>query len=116
MEKKDNTPRANKLNREDDQNQKNDIPYDPNITKDDKQALQERGQNMSPTDDQFLADRERPVDFSAEDLDIPGRNQADTSHRGTDIPDEQNFQYDRSGMKKKRSNDGEIPDRDTQNR
>lgn len=114
MDKKDNMPKANKPLRENDNNEKNDLPYDPNITKEDKQALQERGHNMSPTDDQFLADRDRPADFAAKDLDIPGRNQADTSHRGTDIPDEQNFQYDRSGMKKKRSNEDDIPDRDTE--
>lgn len=114
MEKKENKPKASKTLRENDDNERNDLPYDPNINKDDRQALQERGHNMSPTDDQFLADRENEVDFAAEDLDIPGRNDADTTHRGTDIPDEQNFQYDKSGVKKKRSNDNDILDEDTE--
>ena len=107
MEKKD-LPKQNKPVREN--LNKNELPYDPNITREDKQALQERGLNMNPTDDKFLADRDRPVDFTAEELDIPGRNEVDTPHRGTNIPDEENFQYDESGVKKKAFNEDTIPD------
>jgi hypothetical protein len=116
MEKSDNKPKANKPLRETDNMEKSDLPYDPNINKDDKQALQERGHSMSPTDDQFLADREESVDFAAEDLDIPGRNIADTTQRGTDLPDEENFQYDKSGVKKKFRRDlDNLPDEDSDN-
>lgn len=114
MKKKENSSKANKPLRDSDRIEKNDLPYDPNINRDDKQALQERGLNMSPADDEFLADRERPVDFAADDLDIPGRNEADTTHRGTDIPDEENFQYDQSGVRKKRSGLDNIPDEDAE--
>lgn len=110
MSKDTNKPKANKTLREEDHIEKNDLHYDPNINSDDKQALQDRGHNMNPTDDKYVEDRERPVDFAADDLDIPGRNLADTTHEGTDIPDEENFQYDQSGVKKKRSGVEEIPD------
>ncbi len=112
MNKKENLPKANKPKRDEDHIEQNDLPYDPNINEDDKQALQERGHNMNPSDDRFLAERDRPVDFTAEDLDIPGRNQADNTHEGTDIPDEENFQYDERGVKKNRSDLDDIPDPD----
>ncbi len=117
MEKKSNKPKANKPIREDDHINKSDLPYDPNINKDDKQALQKRGLNMSPNDDKFLSETERPVDFAAEDLDIPGRNEADTTHDGPDIPDEENYQFNEKGVKKKRGphNEEEIPDDDNKN-
>lgn len=110
MEKKENRSKANKPIREDDHIEQNDLPYDPNINEDDKQALQERGLNMSPNDDKFLAERDRPVDFAADDLDIPGRNEADTSHEGTDQPDEENFQFNERGVPKRRNNEEDIPD------
>ena len=112
MKKEMDNSKANKPLRERDQIKNNDLPYDPDINSDDKQALQEKGLNMNPTDDQFLAERKRPVDLAAKDLDIPGRDEADTTHRGTDIPDEENFQYDQSGVKKKRSGLEDIPDED----
>lgn len=114
MERKENKPIANKPIREDDHIEQNDLPYDPNINKDDKQALQERGLDINLNDDRFLAERDRPVDFAADDLDIPGRNEADTTHEGTDIPDEENFQYDQSGLKKERSGLEDIPDEDAE--
>ena len=114
MEKKENRSKANKPIREDDHIEQNDLPYDPNINKDDKQALQERGLDINLNDDRFLAERERPVDFAADDLDIPGRNEADTTHDGADIPDEENFQYDQRGARIKRSGLEDIPDEDAE--
>lgn len=100
MEKKGLSEQNNSLGKN---KETNKLPYDPDINKEDKQALQERGHNMNPTDDKILENRKKPVDFTADQLDIPGRNEADTSQRGTDIPDEENFQYDKSGEKKKPS-------------
>lgn len=121
MSKKENKPKANKPVREDDHIEKKDLPYDPNINEEDRQALQEKGLSMAPDEDRdkFLADRDRPVDFAAEDLDIPGRNERDTTHNGKDIPDEDNFQYNERGTRpdpdKKRDHpnpDREIPKKD----
>lgn len=109
MNRKDNNPKSNKPLREDDHIEKNDLPYDPNITKDDLRALDERGNTRTSNEERFLAERERPVDFTNEDMDIPGSDEADTTHSGTDLPDEENFQYDESG-KKKPFNEDQIPD------
>ncbi|CAN5402160.1 hypothetical protein BH23BAC2_BH23BAC2_07620 [soil metagenome] len=109
--KNEERPKANKPLRKEDNLKENDLPYDPDINEDDKQALQERGINMNPRDKKFLAERDRPLDFAAKDLDIPGRDERNTTHEGTDIPDEQNFQYDESGIKKKRKLE-DIPDPD----
>lgn len=112
MSKKGNTPKANKPIRDDDHIETNDLPYDPNINQDDLQALDERSINRSPNEERFLAERDRPVDFTTGDLDIPGRELADTTHKGTDIPDEENFQYDERGVENEQSNDDDIPDPD----
>jgi len=113
MDKKENKPKANKPIREDDQIETNDLPYDPNITKDDLQALDERSINRSPSEERFLAERDRPVDLTAEDLDIPGTDLADTTHEGTDIPDEENFQYDERGVENTGLDENDLPDPDS---
>ncbi len=111
MNKRENEPKANKPTREKDNIKKNDLPYDPEINEDDRQILQEKGHSMAPNEDRdkFLADRERPVDFAADDLDIPGRNESDTTHDGTDLPDEENFQYNQRGKRPDEAKKGEHP-------
>ena len=49
--------------------------YNSEITAEDKQALNEKGRSMNKGQDKDL-DREQPVDFTADNMDIPGRNQS----------------------------------------
>lgn len=114
MDKRDkNSPKANKPIREDDHIENTDLPYDPNINSEDLQALHDENLSMDQGQDKFLADRDRPADFTADELDIPGADDADTTHRGTDNPDEENYQFDNRGAPKKRSKEEEIPDPDS---
>lgn len=103
MESKKNKGQKEKLKKEE------KLPYDPNINKDDEQALHDKNLSMNQNQDKPLADREN-VDFTAEELDIPGRNDTDTSDEGTDLPDEENFQFNERGKKPKKNNNEERPD------
>lgn len=114
MSEKENKPLANKPKREDDHIEKNDLPYDPNINKDDLQALHEKGLSMDQGQDKSLSERERPVDFTAKDLDIPGRDERDTSHEGTGIPDEENYQFNQRGVRTDEEKDADHPNPDRQ--
>ncbi|TRO66508.1 hypothetical protein [Christiangramia sabulilitoris] len=71
--------------------------YNPEVTKEDKQALNEKGRSMNKGQDRAL-DREREVDFTASELDIPGSNDARPTKEG-EIPDEQNLQYNDRGSR-----------------
>lgn len=94
---------------------KNDLPYNPDITPEDKQALNDEGLSMNEDRDRFLAERKRPVDFTADDLDIPGRELRDTSD-GKEIPDEENQQYNMRGARtdeeKQRESENDLIDED----
>lgn len=112
MSDKKNQPKANKPIREDDHIEKNDLPYDPNINSDDMQALHDKGLSMDQGQDKPLAERKRPVDFTGKDLDIPGRNEADTTHDGADIPDEENYQFNERGARTDAEKNRDHPDPD----
>ncbi|MEO6348621.1 MAG: hypothetical protein ABIO60_12010 [Aquaticitalea sp.] len=49
--------------------------YNPEITKEDREELGEKTENLRSDggDDEQLKHRQRPVDFEVKDLDIPGR-------------------------------------------
>lgn len=87
-----------------------DLPYNPEVTKEDKQALNEKGRSMNKGQDQAL-DRERPVDFTAKEMDVPESNQNKTSEEGN-IPDEQNWQYNKKGARPERKKAQDHPDSD----
>lgn len=88
------------------------LPYDPNINSDDKQALHDKNLSMNQNQDKPLAEREN-VDFSGEELDIPGSDESDTSNEGTDIPDEENFQFNERGKRPNKDKNEEHPDPDS---
>lgn len=77
-----------------------DLPYNPEVTKEDKQALNQKGRSMNKGQDKDL-DREKPVDFTAHKMDVPASNQNKPSKEG-EIPDEQNWQYNKKGSPKAR--------------
>ncbi len=109
MKKKEQKSK-DKLRNEEEKN-KEKLPYNPDITDEDKQALNEKGHSMNMGQDKALADREREVDFTAKDLDIPGRQERDTS-TGKEIPDEDNYQFNQRGSRPKEQKKSEHPNPD----
>lgn len=91
------------------------LPYDPSITEEDKQALQDRNLSMDQHQDKALSDRNRPVDFTAKDLDIPGSDDRDTSHKSSELPDEENFQFNRRGEQPDEAGTESHPEREGNN-
>lgn len=84
--------------------QRKNKKYNSNITSEDKQALN-KGQDKE-------LDREKPVDFTAENLDIPGSNQ--TAINDSDkLVDEENYQFNKKGTPRKKQDLNDIPDPDT---
>lgn len=73
--------------------------YNSNVTKDDLQALGKKGLNMDTGDDSLLQDRKERIDFSGEDLDVPGRHEANlTPNSG--LKDEENSLFGQGGDRK----------------
>ncbi len=108
--KKEEQRSTDKLRDEKDQNKK-DLPYNPEITEEDKQALNEKGHSMNMGQDKDLANREREVDFTGKDLDIPGREERNIS-KGTGIPDEDNYQFNQRGSRPEEKKKSEHPNPD----
>lgn len=90
------------------------LPYDPNINRDDEQALHDKNLSMNQNQDKPLSDREN-VDFTGEDLDIPGRDDSNTSDQETNLPDEGNLQFNERGKRPKKDKNPEHPDPDSFN-
>ena len=73
---------------------KTDKTYNSDITEQDKEKLGELAReirNDRQGDDSQLENRERPIDFTGKDLDVPGRERA-TPNKGT-FKDEENELY-----------------------
>ncbi|MBZ9729020.1 hypothetical protein LB467_04920 [Salegentibacter sp. JZCK2] len=85
--------------------------YNPDITSEDKQALNEKGRSMDKGQDKEL-DRDVPVDFTADNLDIPGRNQNKKNDR-EELVDEENYQFNQKGISKQKKDLDDLPDPDT---
>ncbi|QLG44951.1 hypothetical protein [Costertonia aggregata] len=67
-------------------------PYDPEINEQDLQALGKKGLSINQKDDRLLQKRDKKIDFSGKDLDVPGRNTINlTSSQG--VKDEENKLY-----------------------
>ncbi len=76
-----------------------ELTYNPEITKQDKDLLNHDNANLHSDNnaDQQLIDRKEKVDFTGDDLDIPGRTAA---QKGNDIPvlnDEENKLHSQGG-------------------
>lgn len=74
-----------------------DLPYNPEVTKEDKQALNEKGRSMNKGQDKDL-DRNKKVDFTAEEMDVPASNDAKPGKR-SELVDEENMQYNEKGSR-----------------
>ncbi|WP_282115786.1 hypothetical protein [Cellulophaga baltica] len=70
--------------------------YNSNVTEDDLQALGKKGLSMDTGDDSLLQDRKGRIDFSGEDLDVPGRHEVNlTPNLG--LKDEENSLFGQGG-------------------
>tara|TARA_R100000353_G_scaffold176130_2_gene149761 strand:- start:61219 stop:61545 length:327 start_codon:yes stop_codon:yes gene_type:complete len=76
------------------------LPYNPEVTKHDKDILKQENIHGDGGDDQQLRDRNKKVDFEGEDLDIPGSTQARKQNNKPGLPDEENHLYSQGGDRK----------------
>lgn len=79
-------------------NSKDKLPYDPNITKEDVNALGDKTGNLhkGKGQDQELLNRENQVDFTGKDLDVPGRT-LPKNRNASEFKDEENQLYSQGG-------------------
>ncbi len=77
---------------------KNKEKYNSDITKDDLQALGKKTKNIRTDqgDDRMLQNREKDVDFSGGNLDVPGRNLPKNKTKKK-LKDEENQLYSQGG-------------------
>ena len=66
MTKKEQEPRDNEEERG---QQPGNLDFNPNITEEDKEVL--NNQSEDETKGEYFEDREEPIDYEGEDLDIP---------------------------------------------
>ncbi|ARN77083.1 hypothetical protein BST97_03195 [Nonlabens spongiae] len=81
---------------------KKDLPYNPEITEEDKKMLRDDNKHIHHDggNDTQLTDRERPVDFKGKDLDIPGRTAAQNGNGINGLNDEENKLHSQGGDRK----------------
>lgn len=72
------------------------LPYNPDITDDDLDMLNQDNIHGDGGDDQQLKDRDEKVDFAGKDLDVPGRKQARRKD-GKGFEDEENKLFSLGG-------------------
>lgn len=87
-----------------------DLPYNPEVTNEDMQALNDKGKSMNKGQDKDL-DRQRKTDFTPDELDIPASNDAKPND-GTDLVDEENMQYNKKGARPDRDISRDHPNSD----
>lgn len=78
----------------------NDLPYNPEVTSEDRQALNAKGKSMNKGQDKDL-DRKRETDFTPDELDIPASNDAKPDDKSA-LVDEENMQYNKKGARPER--------------
>ncbi len=66
--------------------------YNPEVTKEDIDALGKKGLSMDGGDDRLLEKRKKDIDFSGKDLDISGRD-ATNNINTKNLKDEENTLY-----------------------
>ena len=88
---------VNRPNEEAKKSKPEDLPYNPEVTKEDKQALNEKGRSMNKGQDKDL-DRNKEVDFTAEKMDVPASNDSKPEKK-SELVDEENMQYNKKGSR-----------------
>nr|WP_321226365.1 hypothetical protein [uncultured Psychroserpens sp.] len=77
---------------------KEKLDYNPEITKEDKSVLGDKAGNLKTelSEDDILKNRERPVDFTGKNLDVPGRT-LPKNRSNSELKDEENQLYSQGG-------------------
>jgi len=75
-------------------------PYNSDITEHDKDILKQENIHGDGGDDQQLKDRKRDVDFTGEDLDVPGSNSSKKGNGPNNLNDEENKVHSQGGDRK----------------
>jgi len=92
-----NVPRtANMANQQDDEGQTREPENEFDVTPEDLEALGPKDLSMDMGEDEELRHRTTPVDFSGDDLDVPGSEEDDLSE-ATGSEDEENNSYSIGG-------------------
>lgn len=76
-----------------------DLPYNPEVTEHDLEILSQENIHGDGGDDQQLRERIHKVDFTGEDLDVPGSKTARKSGK-KGMPDEENQLFSQGGEDK----------------
>ncbi|WP_298247160.1 hypothetical protein [uncultured Christiangramia sp.] len=87
------------------QSENEDLPYNPEITKEDKEALNEKGRSMKKGQDKDL-DRIEQIDFTPDELDIPASNETKPKDKAG-LVDEENMQFNKKGATSEDEKPGE---------
>jgi hypothetical protein len=94
----------------DDSNIENNQTDNFNVTNEDLEALGPKDLSMDMGDDEQLKHRTRPVDFTANDLDIPG-SELDDEQEAKGSEDEENNSYSLGGDDKENLDEGQEHER-----
>jgi hypothetical protein len=75
------------------------LPYNPEITAEDKKMLRDDNANLhnDGSSDRQLQNRKKEIDFAGKDLDIPGRNTAKKGNGDAGFNDEENKLHSQGG-------------------
>lgn len=73
MTRKEQEPKGNREERDERENAPKNIDYNPDITEEDKEVLnnQAKDENRGDKEDEYFKDRKEPIDYAGADLDIP---------------------------------------------
>jgi|SRR5690625_2780711 len=95
MEKNKKDKKSSELKKKKEEN----LPYNPEVTKEDLESLPHDNIHTDGGDDEILRERKKKVDFTGEDLDIPGSKTAKKSgEKG--MTDEENQLFSQGGPSK----------------
>ncbi|HIB38256.1 hypothetical protein [Mesonia sp.] len=71
--------------------------YNSEITKQEKEMLDQENIHQDGGDDENLANRKKDVDFTGNDLDVPGSEKAKKGNGPNGLKDEENDLYSQGG-------------------
>ena len=71
--------------------------YNSEITEQEKEMLNQENLHNDGGDDENLVERERDIDFTGNDLDVPGSDQAKKNQGSSGLKDEENDLYSQGG-------------------
>lgn len=94
-------------NKGNEKTQKAKQEYDSDVSPKKNDALRDKGLSMDSGDDRMLEQRQKKIDFTGKDLDVPGRDTPNNAH-STNLKDEENTLYGQGADSKEGL---EVPER-----